>query len=85
MSYKFWQLPVIDENKPLTKTLMNKYYEEIKKYGKKDPEFYHMLERDLMKIYIHQIAENMLSDKKIIDLAIIFRKIHNVDYPRWFS
>jgi hypothetical protein len=78
-------LPKLDENKPLTITLLNKYYKEIEKNGKKDPEFYHILERNLMEVYIHQIAENMLSDKKIYNLAVIFRKIHKVDYPRWFS
>ena len=78
-------LPKLDENKPLTKSLLNKYYEAIKKHGKHNPEFYHMIEMYLMEIYIRQITENMLSDKKIRDFAVIFRKIHEVDYPRWFA
>jgi hypothetical protein len=85
MSYKTYDLPDFDENKPLTKSLLTIYYKEIKLHGRKNPEFYHMLERDLMKVYIHQIAENMLDDKQIYDFAIIFRKIHKVDYPRWFA
>jgi hypothetical protein len=78
-------LPKLDKNKPLTKSLLNKYYEAIKNNGKSDPEFYHMIEIYLMEIYIHQIAENMLSDDKIHDFSIILRKINKIDYPRWFA
>lgn len=80
-----WELTEEDKNKPLTISKLNEFYKDVKENANKDPEFYHMSERYYMELYIHQIAENMLSCKKITDLAIIFRKIHNVDYPRYFS
>lgn len=80
-----WELTEEDKSKPLTLYKMNAVYKEIRDNGNKYPEYYHMMERYYMTLYIHQIAEKMLKEKTIQGLAVIFRKINTLDHPRWFA
>jgi hypothetical protein len=74
-----------DKKKPLTLYRLNAVYKNIKENGAKDPEGYHITERYYMELYIYQISENMLNEKTIQGLAKIFRKINELDHPRWFA
>jgi hypothetical protein len=80
-----WEIKEEDKAKSLTLYKLNAVYKEIRDNGNKDPEYYHMMERYYMELYIYQIAEKMLKENTIQGLAVIFRKIHAVDYPRWFA